>query len=82
MIKPLWSSGNLHAAPRMRGATAEESVRTDRLGRLIQMTLAVYLIPVLLVVVVISGVGMMLVGVGETTHGLNERVKRSTSGNR
>ncbi|MGO9471715.1 MAG: hypothetical protein ACLQIB_30605 [Isosphaeraceae bacterium] len=44
------------------------------------MTLAIYLTPVLLVVVVISGVGMMILGVNETIHGLGERVKRATQG--
>jgi len=34
------------------------------------MTLALYLTPVLLVVVVISGVGMMILGVSKTIHGL------------
>jgi hypothetical protein len=48
---------------------------------MIQMTLAIYLMPVLLVVVVISGVGMMILGVSETIHGLSERVKRVTHGN-
>ena len=81
MINQLSSSDNLRAVPRMRGTLAKESVGPDRVGRMIQMTLAIYLMPVLLVVVVISGVGMMILGVSETIHGLSERVKRVTHGN-
>jgi hypothetical protein len=45
------------------------------------MSLAIYLIPVLLVVVVISGIGMMILGISDTVHGLNGWVKRTTPGN-
>jgi hypothetical protein len=72
MINQLLSSDNLRAVPRMGGTPAKESIGTDRAGRLIQMTLAIYLIPVLLVVVVISGVGMMILGVSEAIHGLSK----------
>jgi hypothetical protein len=82
MIDQLLSSDNVRAAPRMRGTPAKESVETDRVGRLIQMTLAIYLIPVLLVVVVISGVGMTILGISETIHGLSKWAKRMTQGDR
>jgi len=81
MINQLLSSDNLQAVPRMRETAAKESVGTDRVGRLIQMTLAIYLIPVLLVVVVVSGIGMMILGFSETIHGLSARGKRATQGN-
>jgi hypothetical protein len=81
MINPLLSSDNLPAVPRMRETLAKESVGTDRVGRLIQMTLAIYLMPVLLVLVVISGVGMMILGVSETIHSFSEQVKRVPQGN-
>jgi hypothetical protein len=81
MINQLLSSDNLRAVPRMGGSPAKQSVGTDRVGRMIQITLAIYLVPVLLVVVVVSGVGMMILGVSETLHGLSERVKRVTHRN-
>jgi len=76
MINQLLSSDNLQAVPRVRGTIVNESAGTDRVGRLIQVILAVYLIPVLMVVVVVSGVGMMILGVSETIQGLSERAKR------
>jgi hypothetical protein len=81
MINQLLSPDNLRAVPQMCGMPAKKSVGTDRVGRMIQMTLAIYLMPVLLVVVVISGVGMMILGVSETIHGLSERVKQVSQGN-
>jgi hypothetical protein len=81
MINQLLPSDRLPAVSSTQGTLAKESVGTDRVGRMIQMTLAIYLMPVLLVVVVISGVGMMILGVSETVHGLSERVKRVTQGN-
>jgi hypothetical protein len=80
MIDQLLSSDNLRAVPRMRGTPVKESVKTDRVGRLIQMTLAIYLIPVLLVVVVISSIGMTILGISETVHGLSKWAKRITQG--
>jgi len=80
MIHQLLSSDK--AVPRMRGTPTKESVGTDRVGRLIQMTLAIYLLPVLLGVVVISGVGMMILGVSETIHGLSERGRAGDPGDR
>jgi hypothetical protein len=81
MINQLLFPDNLRAVSQMRGMPANESVGTDRVGRMIQMTLAIYLMPVLLVVVVISGVGMMILGVSETIHRLGERVKQVSQGN-
>ena len=40
------------------------SVSGDRAGRLLQMALAIYLIPALLVVLVASAVGMLILTVG------------------
>jgi len=73
MTSQLLSSEALPGIPLMRRAPARESDRPDCVGRLIQITLAVYLTPVLLVVAVISGVGMMILGVSETIYGLNEQ---------
>jgi len=78
MINPFLSSDNLRAAPWVHGTPAKESVGTDRAGRLIRMTLAIYLTPVLLVVVIISGVGMMILGISETMHGVSKWVKQMT----
>jgi hypothetical protein len=58
-----------------------ESIRTDQIGRLIQITLAIYLIPVLLVVVVVSGIGMMILGISETIYELGAWVKRMLQSN-
>jgi hypothetical protein len=80
MLNPLLSSSNSQAAAWMVGTPAKKSVGADRLGRLIQMSLAIYLIPVLVVVVVISSVGMMILGISETIHGFNARLKRITPG--
>ena len=81
MINQPLSTDNLQAAPRVQGTPAQKLVETHRVGRLIQMTLAIYLTPVLLVVVVISGAGMMILGLSETIHGLGERGRRVTRGN-
>jgi len=78
MINQLLSSDNLQAVPRVRGTIVNESAGTDRVGRLIQVILAVYLIPVLMVVVVVSGVGMMILGISETMHGVSKWVKQMT----
>ena len=56
-----------------RGMPTKGSAGTDRVGRWIQITVAIYLIPVLLVVAVVSGVGMMILGVSETIYGFSER---------
>ena len=66
----------------MRGKPAKESARTDRLGRFVQITLAIYLIPVLLVVAIISGLGMMILGVSGTIYGLSERGREVIRGGR
>jgi hypothetical protein len=42
------------------GAIPDQSQGTDWLGRLIQITLALYLIPALLVVLVVGGIGMVV----------------------
>jgi hypothetical protein len=81
MINQLLSSNNLQAVPRIRGTPTNESIKANRMGRLIPMSLAIYLIPVLLVVVVISGIGMMILGISDTVHGRNGWVKRTTPGN-
>ncbi len=78
MTHQLLSSHGLRAVPQIRATLAKKLVETDRVGRLIQMTLALYLMPVLLVVMVISGVGMMILGVSETIHGFSERGRRLT----
>jgi hypothetical protein len=50
--------------------------------RLLQITLAVYLVPVLSVVALVSGVGMMILGVTQTVFGLTEQGKQVIQGNR
>ena len=42
---------------------------TDRTGWLIQVALAVYLIPALLIVLVVGGVGMLVLTSCSTPHG-------------
>ena len=42
---------------------------TDLLGRLIQMALALYLVPALLIVLVVSGVGMLVLMMGRLLMG-------------
>ena len=81
MIDQPLSSKNLRAVSQMRKTPARESVRADRVGRMIQITLALYLMPVLLVVVALSGAGMMILGVSDSIHVLGERVKRVAQGN-
>jgi hypothetical protein len=42
---------------------------TDLAGRLIQMALALYLLPALLIVLVVGGVGMLVLAVGRSLTG-------------
>jgi len=49
------------------------SVGGDLAGRLIQIALALYLIPALLVVLVVGGVGMLVLTVGRLFSGPTQR---------
>jgi hypothetical protein len=44
-------------------------VVSDRAGRVIQIALAIYLMPALLVVLVVGGIGMMVLAVGRLVSG-------------
>jgi hypothetical protein len=81
MSNQLLSSGNAQETPLGRRTAAEVQARPDRLGRLIHITLAIYLLPVLLVVMVISSVGMMFLGVSESSDRLSKQSKQTTPRN-
>ncbi len=49
----------------MRGARAQGPDQVSAWGRLLQAALAVYLIPVLLVVLVVGGVGLLVLTLGQ-----------------
>jgi hypothetical protein len=68
--------------PRMRGKPVNELAATDRVGRVIQISLAIYLIPVLLVVAVVTGVAMTILGISQTIYGVCERGRHIIRGGR
>jgi hypothetical protein len=57
----------------------EQSVVSHLAGRLIQGTLALYLLPALLVVLVVGGVGILILRSSELLTGPIERLVDSTS---
>jgi hypothetical protein len=66
-------SARLQAVTRMSKAMDNRSVGSDLAGRLIQMALAIYLVPALLLVLVVGGVGMLVVTVGRLFTGPIQR---------
>jgi hypothetical protein len=73
MIDHLLSAQGFSGVSRMQGRSARELTKMDPVGRLVQITLAIYLMLALMAVVIVSGVGMMVLGVSETVHGLSKR---------
>ena len=57
-------SPRLRNTARLRMSTDKRTVAIDRTGRLIQIVLALYLIPVLLVVLAVGALGMLVLAVG------------------
>jgi hypothetical protein len=57
-------SAHLRVVTRVPKVMDTRSVVSDPAGRLIQMALALYLIPALLVVLVVGGMGMLVLTVG------------------
>lgn len=80
MVTQLLSPSSLPRVPRMHRKPAKESSGMDRVGRFIQITLAIYLLPVFLAVAVMTGVGMMVVGISGTVHGLSDWGKHTIRG--
>lgn len=58
-------SARLQSVARLPVSMDRRSVASDGAGRLIQVALALFLIPALLVVLVVGGVGMLILGVGQ-----------------
>lgn len=54
---------------RLHATMDKHTVAIDRTGRLIQIFLALYLIPVLLVVLAVGGLGMLVLGIGQAFTG-------------
>jgi len=50
----------LRTIPQTLGITEEQPTATDRVGRPIQIALALYLVPALVVVLVVGAVGMLI----------------------
>lgn len=75
-------SSSMPRVQRMRRKPAKELAATDRVGRIIQISLAIYLIPVLLVVAVVTGVGMTILGISQTIYGLGKRGRHVIQGDR
>jgi hypothetical protein len=50
---------------RVAATRNERSMGADALGRLVHVTLALYLIPALLIVLVVGGIGMLVLALGE-----------------
>jgi hypothetical protein len=53
----------------LSGPLEKRSIATDRASRLIQVALALYLIPALLVVLTVGGVGILVLGIGRLFTG-------------
>jgi hypothetical protein len=66
-------SARLRTVGQVSKSMDTRSDRTDLTGRLIQMALALYLVPVLLIVLVVGGVGMLVLAVGRSVTGLMQR---------
>ncbi len=62
-------SARMKNAARPWGLLDKRSAASDRLGRSIQIALAFYLLPVLLVVLAIGGLGILIVGLGQFLTG-------------
>ena len=61
-------SARFRGIGRMSGATDGQAQGAVRLGRLIQVALALYLIPVLLIVLVVGGIGMLVLAVARRSQ--------------
>jgi hypothetical protein len=62
MIRQLQSERSPALAQEVRGMDRQPAV-THRLDRLVQVALALYLIPALLIVLVVGGIGMLVLAV-------------------
>jgi len=62
-------SAHLQVVTRVSKVMDTRSVISDLAGRLIQMALALYLIPALLMVLVVGGMGMVVLTVGRLFTG-------------
>jgi hypothetical protein len=62
-------SVRLQPVPLMSKSVDKRSVGSDLAGRLIQVGLALYLIPALMIVLVVGGVGMLILAVGRLFTG-------------
>lgn len=62
------------ALVRLAEAPEEQSVVTHVAGRLIQITLALYLLPAFLVVLLVGGTGMLIIRI---SHLLTDAIERS-----
>jgi hypothetical protein len=62
-------STRLRPIARLSASRDRRPVASDRAGRLIQIALALYLIPALLVVLAVGGVGMTMLAVGRLVTG-------------
>jgi nitrate reductase NapE component len=62
-------SARLRPIARLSASQDRRSVASDHAGRLIQIALALYLIPALVVVLAVGGVGMMVLMVGRLVTG-------------
>jgi len=66
-------SARLRTVSQVSKSMDKRSDYTDLAGRLIQMALALYLIPALLIVLVVGGVGMLVLTVGRLLTGPIQR---------
>jgi hypothetical protein len=66
-------SARLRAITRVSNIGDKRSSNSDLAGRLIQMALAFYLIPALLIVLVVGGVGILVLTVGRLFTGPIQR---------
>ena len=62
-------SARLRPIARLSTSQDRLPATSDQAGRLIQITLALYLMPALLVVLAVGGVGMMVLAVGRLVTG-------------
>jgi hypothetical protein len=73
-------SARSQAVVQLAEPSEDQSVVSHLAGRLIQITLALYLLPALLVVLVVGGVGILILKISQLLTGPIERSVDYTSG--
>jgi hypothetical protein len=81
MMNQLLFRESSEAEAQVQATSAERSGGLDRVGRLIQVALALYLVPVLVVVLAVGSFGMLVLEVSDAIREFHTRLKRIAKGN-